>query len=544
MNPEEHSSAFGVLLALASGSALQLGALAAVAFQPAVRSRPMATLLATTCGFMVSSFFTEIVPKARMAYEELVADEDTHRGDHNVELLGILYGSGVLTATILLMAVAEVLADQPVARLRKMQDLLAHQLQMDAGIECSSDGTRLADDFINGWRLPDDAEEESSVFSLDDVMRGPSCRTAQGRASTAGSEARAVTHEMVRGEMEQNNSRHLRNIARRIRQERTREESVLDTLCRLTDRSTVESDATIDVEQFHAIMRGLIATCRTRNELIWKDLCKRNGRKWPTLVVLAAALEDTYVMKRGCTQEDIAAHDPLCTEVPGLMGWALEKADRLGNIVRLREETLDGSPRSFVTKTTQGGQCTAKTAYMAHMQGVISRVRPLLEISLETICAGTLHIVTGISLGLLVAGDIKRGVVFAVLLAARGFPEGLVFAGDLMRLHRLSRKWAFFAASFVGLCDCVGASIACSITMSLGELSGLVLAAIYFVNGGIFLQQGLRKYLRAAVASDPEKEVPTIAVIFGMLLAGIFVVVYDDHLYPSSSAANPRAAAG
>jgi zinc transporter ZupT len=544
MDPEEHPAAFGVLLALGSWGSLLLGAAAAVAFQPAARSRNMAVLLATACGFMVASFFMEILQNARLQFKAAWTDDDGREKDDTdgVRLAAFLYGSCVLAATILLMAVAEVLADQPVARLRKMQELLAHGLQMEAGLECGTVGAQIADNFINGWSWSDSVERQDSSFSPDGVLQGRArtagtCGSPSGsppRADTCGSESRAVTHDIVRGAMERDNSRHLRNLARRVRQERIVEESILDVLCRLTGRSIVESDVTIDVDQFHVMMRGLISTCRTRNELIWKDLCKRNDRNWPTLVVLAGALEDKCVMKRGCTGEDMASQDPLGTEIPGLMGWALEKADRLGSFVRPASARSDGTPRSITSRTTSGELFPTKAAHMAHMQGVITRVRPLLEISLETIGAGTVHLITGLSLGLLVAADVPRGTVFAVLLAARSFPEGLVFAGDLMRLHGLGRRGALLAAALAGLWGCLGALVACGVTMSHGELSGLMLAAVYFVNGGIFLQSGLRKYLRAAVASDPEKEVPTVAVILGMLLAGIFLIAVDDHLIPSS----------
>jgi len=136
--------------------------------------------------------------------------------------------------------------------------------------------------------------------------------------------------------------------------------------------------------------------------------------------------------------------------------------------------------------------------------------------------AGVLHLTAGLSVGLVAAADLRTGVVFAILLAVQHLSEGLLLSGDTAGpgWGKTSRCRWFFATVLVGFCDCFGAGIAFAITAARGVLPNEMLAAIYFVNGGIFVQLALRKYLRAAVSFDPDKEIPTIAMIVGMMITG------------------------
>jgi zinc transporter ZupT len=382
---------------------------------------------------------------------------------------------------------------------------------MEEARESNTEGMRLAVYFINGWSCSDGFELGNS----DDASLYPRPNEIAG---TVGPELSAM--------MEPDNARHLRSLARMVRRRKDMEESVLDVLCRMTGRSIVEGDATICVDQFHAMMSELISTSQARNESMWKDLCMINGGKWPTLPVLAEVVADERIQK-GFSGETLRRQSLLLdAQVSGLLGRALKVADRIGNKLALTPSLSDGNP---ATNVARGGQLVHTNAvHMTHMQGVIIRVTPLLEIAIETMCAGALRFVMGISLGLQTAADIHRGLMFAILLAAPSFPAGLVLAGVFMRSHSLRWTWALFTASFVGLCQCLGGVVAYGITISQGVLSGEVLSAMYFVSGGVLAHLGLQKYLRAALAADPDKEVPTVAATFGMILAGGSLVVYDD----------------
>jgi len=153
---------------------------------------------------------------------------------------------------------------------------------------------------------------------------------------------------------------------------------------------------------------------------------------------------------------------------------------------------------------------------------LIRTVTPALEAVMIAVGAGVLHLIAGLSVGFVAAADFRTGVVVAVLFAVPYFPEGLLLSGDTAGSgwDKTSRCRWFFATVLVGLCDCLGAGIAFAITAARGVLPDEMLAAIYFVNGGIFVQLALRKYLRAAVSFDPEQEIPTIAMIAGMMITG------------------------
>jgi zinc transporter ZupT len=254
------------------------------------------------------------------------------------------------------------------------------------------------------------------------------------------------------------------------------------------------------------------------------------------------------------TWADKAWQDPMDYEIPRLMAWALQAADRLfgcGRVVPRTTHETEGSPDDTPrTVTTAKSIVTLRTvtpivsnfqsqrARLAHMENVVRRVTTALEALLVAFGAGVLHLITGVCVGLVAVADFHTGVVFAILVAVRHFPEGLLLSGDALLLSetpwagwdRPSRCQGFFTTALVGLCDCLGACIALAITVAHGVLPSEMLAAIYFVNGGISVQLALRKFLRAAVSFNPEKEIPTIAMIAGMLISGAALCACKDAL--------------
>jgi zinc transporter ZupT len=479
---------------------------------------------------MVTSFFMEILPKSTAS--EAVRRE--YCGTPGSDL-ACLHNSGavVLVAAVSVMAVVEVLANRPAVRLRRLRELMSHWFQSEAETEghgnCTSEGTQLAVDFITSqMTISSRARSQATGQAEPDLQRVTSTASRAVRritsAATTGSECRAETHDILRGAREQNLIRHMIGLAQRVREEMVREETVTHVLCRLTGRSVVEIDHPISCEQFHVMMRRLIGTCRTRNRFLWEDLCKRCDGNWPTLAMLAAALSCVMAADGQIEDppvEDMAAYGQLRAEISGYM------APDVLRITSLRSLT-SGESHLSTTSTCEEGELWTQAA--CKVQGLAARGMPLFEVLLETVCAGTLHFVTGISLGLILVEDFRNGFVFAVLIAARNFPEGQTVAIDLMSLHRLSRMWAFFAASFLGLCDCLGAVIVCCITRAHGVLPGQMRALIYFVNGGIFLVLGIRMYLGGAATFNPENKTSTMAVIFGMLSTGIFLTMSVEHL--------------
>lgn len=504
-------AATGILLALGAGASVPLGALAAAALRPGRRSRPVAFLLAGTSGCMVTALFVEFFPKS-----------STLAHQYNV------YGTIVVSATVLLMVMAEVLMGRQLARLGRLQEALTSRLKQE---RTSSDpifgsrGSRLAEEFIfsHGFKpeFSSDAQLQVSPTRSLRGSRNPQLPLDDG-------EVMEVT--------EHGNLRHLRQLARKTREMKLDgKESELDAICRLTDHSTGQSDVPIDDDDFHAMLTELIGTSRVRNDLIWHQMCRRNRGNWPTMADLAAVLKD--VDCRGETLEDNAFEDPTDFEVPKFMGWVLEAVDRLfrcGRSVPQMTNQTDGcdssTPKTSTTATTHAvtrafsivSSYQSQRAQLAHMESVVRRVAPALEAVLITVGAGVLHLIAGLSVGLFAAADLHTGTVLAVLLAVQHFPEGLLLSGDTAGsgLDKTSRCRWFFATTLVGLCDCLGAGIAFAVTAARGVLPNEALAAIYFVIGGIFVQLALRKYLRAAVSFDPEHEIPTIAMIAGMMITG------------------------
>jgi len=355
---------------------------------------------------------------------------------------------------------------------------------------------------------------------------------------------RAPTHEIVRGVNEHNNARHLRQLVRRILQLRLWEETLEGTICRVTCRSVVELDATMDREQFHGVMRRLMGTSRARSDLIWEELWKANDHDWPSLRTLAVAVDRHSRFRRGRTRLDTASEDPLDYEVPALTMWALDAADRLFNRRARQGSRSDNAPQDRVptpmsanSSVDLGGAFAAKMARTAHLQRVIERVRPHLEILFVTLGAAALHVLTGACLELVVMADVRAGVVLAMFLAVRNFPEGVVFARDIA-MSSSAGEWVspgpwsrfcrreLFAGTVVGLCDCLGASVAFGVVKTVGKVPPpYVLGLVYFVNGGLLVGLGILKYLRAAVAFDPAQQLPAIAWMLGMVITSMVICV-------------------
>jgi zinc transporter ZupT len=290
-----------------------------------------------------------------------------------------------------------------------------------------------------------------------------------------------------------------------------------------------------------------MGTSQTRSDLIWEELCKANDHNWPSLRILAAAVDQTH-FRRGLTRRDTAEEDPLDYEVPpSLTVWALYAADRLFNGrarqgPESKEAPQDRGPTPMSPNSDGDPGCAfpAHVARAAHLQRVIGRVRPHLEVLLTTLGAAALHVFAGACLELVVMADIRTGVVVAILFAMRNFPEGVVFARDIIMISSAGEwgspgRWpslcrrALFAGAFVGLCDCLGASMALGVTKSVGKyLPRQVLGALDFVKGGFIVGLGILKHLRAAVACDPEQKLPAIAWMLGMVITGIMLLIIDD----------------
>lgn len=219
--------------------------------------------------------------------------------------------------------------------------------------------------------------------------------------------------------------------------------------------------------------------------------------------------------------------------------WALDAADSLFNGrarqgPESREAPQDRGPTQMSPNSNGDPGCAfpAQVARAAHLQRVIERVRPHLEVLLTTLGAAALHVFAGACLELVVMADIRTGVVVAILFAMRNFPEGVVFARDIIMISSAGEwgspgRWprhcrrALFAGTFVGLCDCLGASMALGVTKSIGK-------HLYFVTGGFIVGLGILKHLRAAVACDPEQKLPAIAFMLGMVISGIMLIIIDD----------------
>jgi len=509
-HPEEllrERAAVGILLALGAGAFVPLGSLAAAALRPDCRSRPVAFWLAGTSGCMVTGLFLEFLPRSSAVAHQ-----------YNV------YGTVVVSTTVVLMAAAEVLMGEPLARLGRLQDTLTSKLE-PARTPNDSKGTQLAEDFI------------ASALALG-------CETGQSSSAqrvcstqSSGNSSRALClpqlpradGEVMTSASQQGNYRHLRQLARRIRGVKLDTgESELDAICRMTGHSIGQADVPLDRDDFHALLLELVGTSRIRSDLIWHQLCRGSNRDWPTLAGLAAALHGQA--GSGNSLEGIVHEDPTDYEVPKFMGWALQAADRLFGCDQVVDQT-DASPsispysstgRAVRRAMSVLGHFQSHRARLAHTVLVIRRVIPVLEALLIAIGAGVLHLIAGLSVGLVSVVNFHAGVVFAILFAVQHFSEGLLLSGDTAGSgwEKTSRCQCLFATALVGLCDCLGAGIAFAITVTRGVISNEMLAAIYFVNGGVFVQLALRKYLRAAVSFDPEKEIPTIAMIVGMMAAG------------------------
>jgi zinc transporter ZupT len=243
-------------------------------------------------------------------------------------------------------------------------------------------------------------------------------------------------------------------------------------------------------------------------------------------------------MSRGFTPEDMAQEDELDYEVPARALRALRFVDRI--LSGRSESTLRSSPpdwgftpTSAMSDGDASGPIRAQKDCMAHLR-LISRVRPRLEVLLTTVGAAALHVFSGVCIELVVMADVGTGLVLVVLLAVRNFPEGVVFAKEIAAsLDRVSgsgcRRWACLAGAFVGLCDFLGAALALAFTKWIEKgISGHALFALYFVNGGVIVGLGIRKYLRAAVECDPENNLPTVAWISGMIICGVALVAKNS----------------
>jgi zinc transporter ZupT len=440
-----------------------------------------------------------------------------------------VYGMIVVSATVLLMAMAEVLMRRQLARLGRLQEELTSRLKQERtsnepAFGCK--GTQLAEEFIfsHGCKPESSPAVQFQVASPTQSSRGQ----RNPRLPLNDGEVMAVMQVTEHG-----NLRHLRQLARKIRDMKLDDsEPELDAICRLTSHSIGQSDVPIDSNDFHALLMELIGTSRVRSDLIWHQLCRRNRGDWPTMADLAAVLKD--LAGRGKTMEDNAFEDPMDYEVPKFMGWVLEAADRFfgcGRVVAQMTDQTDScdssTPHTSTTRDVTNAisavsNFQSRRAQLAHLESAILRVTPAFEAVLIIVGAGVLHLIAGLSVGLVAAADFHTGAVFAILFAVQHFPEGLLLSGDTAGsgLYKTSRCRWFFATAVVGLCDCLGAGIAFAVTAARGVLPNEVLAAIYFVIGGIFVQLALRKYLRAAVSFDSEKEIPTIAMVAGMMITG------------------------
>jgi zinc transporter ZupT len=498
-------SVLGVWLALGSGAFVAVGALAEAAWQPGAKSRGLAFLLAGTSGCMVTGMLLEVVPVYQTA-------------EHGA---GALWGMLVLALTLLLLTVAEWLMCEPLVRLCRLQEALTRRAEQHPALDTR--GTQLADSVINAWWLPPArAAPESAAVDPEEE------------------EERAPTHQILQGTREHGNARHLRFLVRAILEQRLLEESLEDTVCRLSGRPIIELDVPIDRGQFHGVMRRLLGTSRTRSDLIWEELFKANDQNMPSLRVLAAAVQGHGHMSRGFTPQDLAQDDELDYEVAPRALTALRFADRILNGrsgSTLGSSPPDGgsTPTSAMSDGDASGALRAQKNRAAHLR-LISRVRPRLEVLLATVGAAALHVFSGVCIELVVMADVGTGVVLVVLLAVRNFPEGVVFAKEIAASlgggsWSGCRRWACLAGAFVGLCDFLGAALAIAFTKwTQSGISRDALFALYFVNGGVIVGLGIRKYLRAAVKCDPENKLPTIAWISGMIICGVARVAKDDHL--------------
>lgn len=577
--PEEEElrrrAAVGIALALGAGASVTLGALAATALRPGRRSRPVALLLASTSGCMVMALLVEFLPSGRTVVQRYSA-----------------WGTAVVAATALLIALAEAMTHEPLVRLRREEQTLTAKLETERtsgeSAPRGSEGTQLAHWYLDSL-APVSQRARASKRGRE---RRPRLEAEWAESELDGDEVMGVTRH--------SNLAHLRRLARKVREAKFAEESTLEAICRLTCHTDiVDSDVPLRREQFRAFMKDLVGTNQVRSDLIWHQLCTRRRTDCPTMIDLAAAVGEVC---RGSTQEDLAWEDPVNYEVPRLMGWALQADDRLcgqaaprspirtcsppdgsprtvgplaGQILATTVFDMDGrdgplggppeaaastatasrvrpplsgsprtvgtpapgssgsdqvAPQSTIASATTAAEVVTKfhsnRARPAHIQSGIGRITPVLEAALVASGAGVLHLIAGVSVGLVAVTDFRTGAVFTVLFAVKHFSEGLLLlSGGTAGLDRTSRSQGFFTAALVGLCDFLGAVVAFAITAAHGVLATEVLAAVYFVNGGIFAQVALRKYLRAAVSFDPEKQIPTIAIISGMMVSRAALLV-------------------